>query len=124
MAINQLTLFHTASLQHEGFSHDNICDDSERIYLEEHYAFISREDSRLSRKLVSFQANKGEIVHGWIKYREGFSAELVETLVDDFGLQSNDRILDPFAGSATTLLVAKIKGIDADGIEILPNCKL
>lgn len=124
MTINQLDFFQTSTLQHEGFSHNSICDDSERIYLEEHYAFITREDSRLSRKLVSFQANKGEIVHGWIKYREGFSAQLIETLIDDFGLQPNHRILDPFAGSATTLLVAKIKGIDADGIEILPNCHL
>lgn len=124
MAINQLSLFQTAALQHEGFSHNNFCDDSERVRLEERYAFISREDSRFSRKIVSFQANKGEIVHGWIKYREGFSSQLVDTLIDDFDLKPGDRILDPFAGSATTLLVAKTKSIDADGIEILPNCHL
>lgn len=124
MAINQLNLFQTAALQHEGFSHNNVCDDSERVRLEERFAFISREDGRFSRKIVSFQANKGEIVHGWIKYREGFSSQLVETLIDDFDLKPGERILDPFAGSATTLLVAKTKSIDADGIEILPNCHL
>ena len=124
MAINQLNLFQTAALQYEGFSHDHICDDTERMQLEEHYSFISKEDTRFSRKIVSFQANKGEIVHGWIKYREGFSAQLVEILIDDFGFQKSNKILDPFAGSATTLLVAKAKGIDADGIEILPNCHL
>lgn len=124
MTINQLDLFQTATIQHDSFSHEGVCDDSERKHLEERYAFITREDSRFSRKIVSFQANKGEIVHGWIKYKEGFSAQLVETFLDEFGFQSDDRILDPFAGSATTLLVAKAKGLNADGIEILPNCHL
>lgn len=112
------------TLIHRNFSHDNVCEDNQRIAVEEKYQNIFVEDYRFNRKLVSFQANKGEIVHGWIKYREGFSAQLVSTLLSEFNIKPGQRILDPFAGSATTLLVAKTKGIDAEGIEILPNCNL
>ena len=78
----------------------------------------------IERKIVSFQANKGELVHSWLKYREGFSSVLVETLLKDFNLKPGDTILDPFAGSATTLLVGKTFGVNATGIDILPNCHL
>ena len=111
-------------LVHDRFSHDNVSPDSERLVLESRYSPLFIEDRRFSRRVVSFQANKGEIVHGWIRYKEGFSAQLVETLLNEFGIQPGKRILDPFAGSATTLLVAKMRGVHADGIELLPNCHL
>ena len=109
---------------HSSFSHAGICSDIERINLENRYLPLFSTDDRFNRKVVSFQANKGELVHSWLKYREGFSSILVETLLNDFGLQAGDTILDPFAGSATTLLVAKTRGINAVGIDILPNCHL
>ena len=73
----------------------------------------------LSRQLVSFQANKSRPVYRWYKYKEAFSAALVEYLFtrDDI---VGGHILDPFAGSGTALFAASELGIDADGIEILP----
>ncbi len=82
------------------------------------------ETDRFNRQLVSFQSSKTEMLHGWISYREGFSAELVERLLNEFGIASGDSILDPFAGSCTTLLTAKMLGIDAVGVEVLPNSHL
>ena len=82
------------------------------------------ETDRFNRQLVSFQASKTEMLHGWISYREGFSAELVERLLDEFGVAPGDSIIDPFAGSCTTLLTAKMLGIDAVGVELLPNSHL
>ncbi len=73
----------------------------------------------LSRQLVSFQANKSRPVYRWYKYKEGFSATLIEYLLTRFGV-TQGRILDPFAGSGTALFVASELGIDADGIELLP----
>lgn len=109
---------------HDVFSHERVCKDNERLALEQRYLHLFTEDDRFNRKVVSFQANKGELVHSWLKYREGFSSVLVETLLKDFSLKPGDVVLDPFAGSATTLLVGKTLGINAVGIEILPNCHL
>ena len=109
---------------HQHFSHNGFCPDEERRSLENKYAHLFQEDNRFSRQIVSFQANKGAILHSWIKYREGFSAYLVDTLLREFHIGLGERVLDPFAGSATTLLVCKMNGVNADGIEILPNCHL
>jgi site-specific DNA-methyltransferase (cytosine-N4-specific) len=42
-------------------------------------------------------------------------------LLCQFGIKPGDTVLDPFAGSCTTLLVAQSLGINAVGIELLPN---
>jgi hypothetical protein len=73
----------------------------------------------LDRTLVSFQANRNEIGHRWCKYREGFSADLIRYIVEKAGL-THGPILDPFAGSGTTLFVSAELGLDAIGIELLP----
>ena len=59
---------------HSSFSHNSVCIDSVRLNLEHSYKHLFVNDDRFNRKVVSFQANKGEIVHSWIKYREGFSS--------------------------------------------------
>ena len=73
----------------------------------------------LSRLLVSFQANKTRPVYRWYKFKEAFSASLVEHLFHTSGITAG-RILDPFAGSGTALFAASAMGIHADGIELLP----
>ncbi len=106
------------------FSHEGVCSQDARMTLEARYGWLLEETDRFSRQLVSFQSSKTEMLHGWISYREGFSAELVERLLAEFGVAPGDSILDPFAGSCTTLLTAKMLGIDAVGIELLPNSHL
>jgi DNA modification methylase len=73
----------------------------------------------LSRPLVSFQANKTRPVYRWYKFKEAFSASLVEHLFHKYGITTG-RILDPFAGSGTALFAASAMGINVDGIELLP----
>jgi DNA modification methylase len=73
----------------------------------------------LTRRLVSNQANKVRLSYRWYRYKEAFSASLVEYLLGRYNVVSG-RLLDPFAGSGTALIAASATGIDADGIELLP----
>jgi tRNA G10 N-methylase Trm11 len=88
--------------------------------LEEKYSDRLVVNPDLDRKLVSFQANKHENESRWCKYREGFSSALVQYIFNKTGMRSG-RVLDPFAGSGTTLFTASNRGIDSVGIELLPN---
>lgn len=73
----------------------------------------------LSRLLVSFQADKSRPIYRWYKYKEGFSAALIEYFLEKYKLELGT-ILDPFAGSGAALFVAAEKGLQAEGIEVLP----
>ena len=93
---------------------------SARIELERRYMSVLETASAFNRRLVSYQANKSASMHRWFKYKEGFSARLVNIFLREFGLNNGQHILDPFAGVATTLLVARANDIQATGIELLP----
>lgn len=73
----------------------------------------------LSRELVSFQANKNLPFYRWYRFKEAFSAGLVEFLLSKYAVEPG-KVLDPFAGSGTTLFAAADMGFDAEGIELLP----
>ncbi|MFQ6324367.1 MULTISPECIES: DNA methyltransferase [Lactococcus] len=106
------------------FSHDGIFKDIVRKELEEKYRYKLVESDELNRTLVSFQGNKKTSMHNWFKYREGFSAQLVESLLKEFKLKNNATVLDPFSGSGTTALTANFLGFKSIGIDILPVAKL
>lgn len=75
-------------------------------------------DFDLARRLVSYQGNKKVSGFRWLKYKEGFSVELVERLLEIDG--GTGKVLDPFSGIGTTALTASRKGRLATGIEIMP----
>jgi DNA modification methylase len=76
-------------------------------------------DKSLTRPLVSFQANKHRAVYRWFKYKEAFSAGLVEHFLTRYKI-TKGKLLDPFAGSGTALFAAGSMGLRAEGIELLP----
>lgn len=76
-------------------------------------------DECLTRKLVSFQANKTRSYYRWYKYKEAFSADLVEYLFNKYNI-CKGKILDPFAGAGTALFACSALGYVSEGIEVLP----
>lgn len=73
----------------------------------------------LTRRVVSFQANKSAPRYRWFKYKEAFSADLVRHLLSLHGAESG-AALDPFAGAGTAMLACADAGMRADGVELLP----
>jgi len=70
--------------------------------------------------LVTPYQNKRLPVYDWYNYKHSFSRDLVIKLIEKFQLNDEDKILDPFCGSGTTLLASKEMGIPVQGIDILP----
>jgi DNA modification methylase len=96
-----------------------IVSDRERDNLYKRYEDVVETNHDLDRSLVSFQGNRKRSHYSWLKYKEGFAAELVEHLIDRFGY-SRGTLLDPFAGIGTSLLVARDHGLNGIGIELMP----
>jgi len=86
---------------------------------EQDYSLKFVRENALNRSLVSFQDNKARAVYRWYKYKEAFSARLVEFLLLRYGLHQGS-LLDPFAGSGTALFASSALGLSAEGIELLP----
>ena len=73
--------------------------------------------SELTPKMVSYRGNYDTPGFRWMRYKEGFSAELVDRLIQDV---QPGAVLDPFSGTGTTPIVAAGRGLRGMGIEIIP----
>jgi hypothetical protein len=74
---------------------------------------------RLDLGVFAGVRRRGEEGYRWVKYKEAFSPGLVRAIFDVWAPLEGP-VLDPFAGSGTSLLVAAERGLDAIGIELLP----
>lgn len=59
----------------------------------------------------TFALNKGEPIHRWYSYLEGYSSCLIDDLIQEIGPERIQTIYDPFCGTGTTSLVASKYGI-------------
>ena len=89
----------------------------ERRALEDRFGSRVEVNNAFTRKTVSYQGNRNVPGLRWMKYKEGFSRTLVESLLREFRPKE---VLDPFSGIGTTPLVAASRGLRATGIEIMP----
>ena len=62
--------------------------------------------------------------HDWYRFVLSYPPHLVNDYIDEFNLTKNDLILDPFCGTGTTNVVAKLRGIPSIGIEANPMAYL
>ena len=88
-----------------------------RQSLQERFASRLSIHPGLTRKVVSWQGNRTSPGLRWMRYKEGFSGELVDALIEDAESKS---VLDPFSGAGTTPLTAAGRGLNSAGIEIMP----
>ena len=58
--------------------------------------------------------------HGWHRYVGRFPPHLIRAILNHFNATENDVVLDPFCGSGTTLVEARLLGIPSIGIEVSP----
>jgi hypothetical protein len=59
-------------------------------------------------------------VHRWFRFSAGFSALWAKSVIAEAANKGEARVLDPFAGSGTTLLVAEDAGVPCYGVEAHP----
>ncbi len=55
--------------------------------------------------------------HDWYRFVLSFPPHLVRQYIDKFGINSEGILLDPFCGTGTTIVEAKLNGIPSIGIE-------
>lgn len=68
----------------------------------------------------TFTSNMTLPVHRWFRYSAGFAAQWVEQVLRTRRNRDDLRVLDPFAGSATTLVASEQVGVFAVGIDSHP----
>jgi DNA modification methylase len=79
----------------------------------------SRRDVKEARS-GTFTDNMKLPIHRWFRYSAGFSAEWAKSLIMENIGKTDLTVLDPFAGSGTTLLAAEHAGVMSYGLESHP----
>ena len=64
--------------------------------------------------------NANAKVHRWSPYIQGFAASFVRDTIRDFQNGKTICVLDPFVGSGTVAIQAKMMGVDSCGVEFNP----
>lgn len=108
----------------ENFSAGLLCEQSNRQRLEKKFAAKMHIAEKFNRQSVSYQLSKKEALHRWLKYKEGFSADLVNTILNEAGIKEGDCVMDPFMGSGTTALVCQMRGVNSIGYDIMPMSEI
>lgn len=76
--------------------------------------------SRMSGKEKNSIAATDRPIHDWYRFVLSFPPHLVRDYIDDFGLRNGATVLDPFCGTGTTVVEAKLRAIRAIGVEANP----
>ena len=87
-------------------------------------SLFSEKDIKTVRLRANGNANKLDVndkqFHDWYRFVLSFPPHLVREYITRFGLKEEDTILDPFCGTGTTLVEAKLHEIPSIGIEANP----
>lgn len=70
--------------------------------------------------ILNYSTEKDSPFQRWYRYKEGFSMRFIEKIVEEYGSNGMEVLLDPFAGSGTTVLAANKIGLKGIGFEVNP----
>ncbi len=74
-----------------------------------------------SRQPIQFFKNSSALVHRWSPYVQGFSSKFVQNVFEQYRREyTRPVIFDPFAGSGTVLVQAKLNNFKSYGVELNP----
>ena len=76
--------------------------------------------AKVDKAASTFISNMRLPVHRWFRFSAGFSAAWAEALIREYAASRETVVLDPFAGSGTTLLAAEDAGVKSYGLEAHP----
>ena len=65
----------------------------------------------------SFRDSLRAPVHRWFTYPAGYSYRFVEAKISEYGLMPGSTVGDPFLGTGTTAVAAKMLGVNSVGVE-------
>ena len=71
-------------------------------------------------KFVSSLSDNNTIPFNWYSFKHRFGSELVSKMFSMFKVSKGDFVFDPFCGSGTTLIKAKMYGYNSVGLDISP----
>ena len=72
------------------------------------------------KNLVNPSGSKEHPYYRWVRYREGYSGELVKELIRRSKISSNQYVFDPMSGSGSSLIAAMEMGYSAVGNDVIP----
>lgn len=75
---------------------------------------------RVDNGIINQLDKRDRSFHDWYRFVLSFPPHLVREYFDLFGLGTSDTVLDPFCGTGTTLVEAKLGNIPSIGIEANP----
>ena len=64
--------------------------------------------------------NRNTPIFDWYLMPEAYSAPLINEAIAEYGIREGATVLDPFCGTGTTLVAARLAGRNALGIEVNP----
>ncbi|MDW7681029.1 MAG: DNA methyltransferase, partial [bacterium] len=70
---------------------------------------------------IQFFKNSNDFIHRWSPYVQGFSAKFVQSIINKYKFEYREPVIfDPFAGSGTVLVQAKLNNYKVYGVELNP----
>lgn len=82
---------------------------------------IGISDNNYLFNLQEKNKNNSEPIFRWYKYLEDFPHNFVKDCIDKYKISKNFYILDPFMGSGTTLIRARLMGLKSIGVDVNPT---
>ncbi|MEZ4865961.1 MAG: DNA methyltransferase [Caldilineaceae bacterium] len=84
------------------------------------FAVDSTPEPNYKDRAINRLTEQDKAFHDWYRFVLSYPAHLVRDYIYDFGLEPNSTLLDPFCGTGTTIVEAKLNGIEGIGIEANP----